>query len=302
MNSNEKLFPFFLLLFSLLLFFHGYSQAVSRVSVDSTPPQNHTDSFPISNESSYPSTEFAPAKNEKSTLNDYYLSRYEYFVTQNRRSDSAHYYLLKAYVLGLPEAYYFLGLSYLKGVNGFSFRPKRGLELLHTLADTGHAYAALRLMELYGDTSKSPFLHPFFIKIRDPKKAIQYAEIAAKKGKPEAYRYLAWAYHTGYGTKRNDTLAIYYLRQLAEKWNWSWAQTTLGIWYYRGLTSFGVQFDLAKKYFQMVLQNKYAQPEEIAEAESSLHEIKHFPQLIINTIFRLFYFFPAGYLIQDFRW
>jgi TPR repeat protein len=285
MNSNETLLLF------LFFFSYAFSQATQPILNSTQRLAKKSDSVPKVTDTS-----------SQVPLGEIYFSRYEFFLTQNRNPDSAYYYLLKAYRLGVPDAIYFVGLGYLRGVDGFPFRPKRGLELLHTLADTGHAFAALRLMEIYGDTSPSPFLHPFFIQIRNPKKAVQYAKIAAEKGKPEAHRFLAWAYHTGYGVKRNDTLAVHYLQQLAEKWNSSWAQTQLGMWYYYGFTSLGVRFDLAKHYFGMVLQNPYAQPEEVAEAESSLHEIERFPQLILNLIFRLLYFFPSGDLVQELRW
>ncbi len=230
------------------------------------------------------------------------LKLHEYYLLTKKNPDSVRYWVKKAAELKIPEGLYWLGIGYFRGLEGFPKRIKTGLKLLHTAADSGSSLAALRLMEIYGDTSSSPFIDPAYKRLRNNTKAVRYAKIAAENGHTEAMYFLANAYHKGKGTPKNDSLAIFWMKKLAENYNHAQAQLDLGDWFFYGKTKYGVNNEEAKKYYRMVADNRWAPPELKAGGRVGLYYIKIMPDIAMYLIYTPFYLWLPKGLFFDVNW
>lgn len=232
---------------------------------------------------------------------DAMLKLHEYYTLKNN-PDSAKIWATKLAKLKNPQGLYFVGIGYFRGLGGYKKNIKLGLKYLTEAADSGNTLAYLRLMEIYGDTSKSIFIDPAYKRLRNPAKAFKYAQKAAKAGYREAIRFVANAYFTGKGTEKNDSLAIEYMKKLAENYNDALAQVTLGDWFFYAKTKYKIDNELAKKYYKMAAQNSYADPELQARGRIGLFYIKQLPYWAINLSFTPFILWLPKQIYFDVNW
>ena len=228
---------------------------------------------------------------------DSLLKKYEYYLIHHPNEDSAAYYLRQALRYNHPLALYFAGVAYFRGHLGFSKNPYKGIRLLKAAADSGEVLAMVRLMEIYGDTSDPTFMDPIYVRLRNKRKAFYYARKAAERRYPQAVFYLAHAYKHGWGTQPNDSLALFWMRIAAESFLNPQAQLDLGNWYFFGQLQDSARLEKAKHYFEMVLNNYRASPEQQAWAKVRLHELRQMPLLMTNLIIdfiALQFHVPAG--------
>jgi TPR repeat protein len=127
-----------------------------------------------------------------------------------------------------PQALYEVALAYLDSEG--SPDPMKGLELLTSSADGGHALAELELGEVYSNGQ---------IIAEDPVKAVFYYQRAADRGISQAQWIVAQAYESGYGVEKSMEKAMHWYLKAAEK-DHAEAQRTLGYFYELGKNGEGV--------------------------------------------------------------
>ncbi len=230
------------------------------------------------------------------------LRLHEYYLLEKRIPDSVKYWTFKAAELKIPEGLYWLGIGYFRGMDGFPRKIHTGLKYLHAAADSGNSLAALRLMEIYGDTSSSPFIDPAYKKLRNKKKAFKFAKQAAEAGHPDAIYYLAHAYLQGNGTQKNDSLAILWMKKLADNYNNAQAQLDLANWFFYAKTQYGINNPEAEKYYKKVAENRWADPELKAWGRVGLYNLKILPDIALYLTYTPFYLWLPEQFFFDVNW
>lgn len=200
-----------------------------------------------------------------------------------QNNDSAKIFLYLALEKKHPDAMYLAGVGYYRG---FMFQKdvKKGLELLNQAADAGNLQALQVLFDIYANPDTSLFVDKKnFVKM-DSALAVKYALRAAEKGQTWAMYELGYAYFQGSGTKKNDSLAIYWMDQAAQRMH-SKAQLTLGDWFFKGVTQYGPDLLKSRHYYAMAEKNPYADIEDATWGLVGVH----------NTyqVFKEFYNFYA---------
>jgi len=186
--------------------------------------------------------------------------------------DSAHFYLSQAARLGSPDAEYLVGTGYLYG-NGYPKNVFKSIEWLEKAAKQNHVRAMDRLLYLYAPDSINPFASSQLQQVINYKRAFEVAQLAAKEKLPRASFYLAKAYLNGKGVAKNDSLALFWLNESENNYQYVDAELLLGDCYFKGLTRYGVDLELATSYYRRVVRNPKSTLEQIAWGRIGIHEI-----------------------------
>lgn len=248
--------------YSIFLTNYGYSQ--NQINLDSL----RIESQKGNSESSLRLVEWFSYENADTTDKD---SIQKYLKIAANQNDSTGLYLY--------------GVSLARGLYG-KRDPKQAVLYLNKAADKNHPLAIRVLMELYSE-KPDPFLSPNERVKLDSTKALQYAIRGAKLYDTPCLMHAAHAYHTGGGTKRNDTLAVAWLDTAATHNRYILAQLKMGDWFLANETVFGVDWNRAKKYYAMASENPIAEHEHNVLGKIGVHEATQNPKRLLNWYFKI---------------
>ena len=209
--------------------------------------------------------------------------------------DSARTFLFLAVEKKHPDALYLAGVGYYRGLI-FSKDTKKGLKLLNESADKGNLQALQVLFDIYANPDTNIFLDKKDFIPRDSVKAIQYAKRAAELQQPWAMYELGYAYLQGKGIPKNDSLAVYWMDQAAQKMLPK-AQLALGDWYFKGITQYGPDLLTARKYYSLAENNPFA---DIEDATWGLVGVYNTYQ-VFKEFFNFYAFVWYVFTLEDIR-
>lgn len=178
--------------------------------------------------------------------------KYEFGDGVKSSPDSAFFWMNEAAKAKNPDALYLTGIAYLRGLN-VKKNEFKALDFLNQAADMSNLMAINKLVEIYArkydefDESKLP---------RNQKKAIQFAEKAAKIGDSHAALFYAQALMEGKYCKKNDSLAENWIKFAADKKFDFNAQLLVGQWYLEKKLTCKNRLLVAKSYFEKVYKRK----------------------------------------------
>jgi TPR repeat protein len=211
-----------------------------------------------------------------------FVDRAIHFSIKNGLSqkDSIIDYLQKAAEAKHPEAYYLLGVSYLRGVHAKRNIPK-GLALLNQAAGCKHKMALELLLEFYSDSSNTAYYNPT--------KAQLYATKGIELKSAPAYYFLG----RFYAQKKVDSLAFQYMRYAADSLHFPKAQIALGDWY-KNASLYPQRLDLpaSLRYYELAYKNDKSTLEEKTEAKIGIYYCLQIKKFLYNLHFQLLFSLP----------
>jgi TPR repeat protein len=196
------------------------------------------------------------------------------------QTDSIVHYLQKAAEAKHPEAYYLLGVSYLRGVHAKQ-NVSKGLALLSQGANCNHKMAIELLLEFYSDSSNKVYFNA--------EKAQIYAVKGTKVKSAPAYYFLG----RFYAQKKEDSLAFEYMRYAADTLFFPKAQITLGEWY-KSSSLYPQKLDLptSLRYYELAYNNAKSTLEEKTEAKIGIYYCLQIKRFLHNLHFQLLFPLP----------
>ncbi len=209
--------------------------------------------------------------------------------------DSSKIFLFLAAEKKHPDALYLAGVGYYRGLM-FPKDIKKGLALLNESAEKGNLQAYQVLFDIYANPDTSIFLDKKDFVPRDSSKAVQYAQKAANLGLSWAMYELGYAYFQGSGIKKNDSLAIYWMDQAAQKML-AKAQLSLGDWFFKGITKYGPDLLKARQYYAMAENNPFADIEEATWGLVGVHNTYQ----VYKEFFNFYAFVWYVFTLEDIR-
>ncbi len=209
--------------------------------------------------------------------------------------DSAKIFLFLALEKQHSDALYLAGVAYYRGLM-FSKDVNKGLKLLNDAADKGNIQALQVLFDIYANPDTSIFVDKKNFIPQDSSKAVQYAKRAALLGQSWAMYELGYAYFQGSGVPQNDSLAIYWMDQATQKMLPK-AQLALGDWYFKGVTKYGPDLLLARKYYSQAENNPFADIEEATWGLVGVHNTYQ----VFREFFNFYAFVWYAFTLEDIR-
>jgi len=182
-------------------------------------------------------------------------------IETKAQPDSVLYFLKPLAVAGHSEACFLLGNMYLRG-SGVNKNIAEGIRLLEYSASRHNLQACRVLCEVYsGKDINTPFADPALVAQKNDKKLFRIASLAEKIEDPVLAWYLGICYLDGFGTPKQDSLALYWL-MYSEKWNYGKAQLVLGDINFFNRMNTGYDILLAEKYYKKLQENVTASLED----------------------------------------
>ncbi len=186
--------------------------------------------------------------------------------------DSTIFYWKKAASKGDPDAFYLLGVSYLRGFP-LQKNIKEGLELLNKAADLNHILSLELLSEIYFSPDSSIFTQNSEKIAKNYKKSFEYILKAAQFNNPKSMIKVSKYYSKGWGTNKSDSLAIIWMQKAADKYKVPEAQIQMGDWYFTGEVFNKPDFKKAYFYYKSAEFNKYSELEESIWGNIGQHDL-----------------------------
>jgi len=213
--------------------------------------------------------------------------------------DSSLHYLALAAAQGDAESQYLMGLYHVRGIH-VKRNLATGLQWLDKAEAQNHLPALELLTELYGEPLGNQFLSTDQQIKPSDEKAFGYALKGAQLGNGDLAEYVAHAYHKGKGTPRNDSLAIVFMQQAAQKHKRPEAALTLGDWFYLGQTTYRIDLVRARTFYDLALKLPNLTPMQQARAEVGLHYVRQFPKMLYNARAAVNFLLPTNAFLVPF--
>ena len=185
--------------------------------------------------------------------------------------------MAKAANLGHPDALFLMGTKSLIDVFSATEYAK-GLSFLRKAAEKGHSESQYRLAQIFSTRWRNNQSDNYY----DLKKAYNYADSAAVEGHKEALLYCAEARLSGSGTLKNDSIAVTYFKQLADK-NFITGIIRLGDLYWEGKVTGTPEPTQGLAQYNRVFALGYANIEQKTQADYGIHRISQFYKRVQNT-------------------
>lgn len=217
--------------------------------------------------------------------------RFNFGQGLDKNEDSATFWIKKAADLNHPEAQFLLGLQRTREIYDAK-KYAEGISLLKKAGDQNHADALLKLSEIYRKNDTGTETDKYFSQTQ----SFEYARKSAEAGNVNAMVYCGNSLLEAKGTKRNDSLAIVYLRKAADEHQVVDAQMKMGDLYLEG-TRIGTR-DLNKslEYYRAARDNPRGSLTHMTDATVGIHNVDQVLKRTQNLMFRSTGMLPQGML------
>lgn len=217
--------------------------------------------------------------------------RYNFGMGMEKNEDSATFYMKKAAALNYAEAQFLLGLQQTREI----YTPKKyaeGIANLKKAADQNHGDALLKLSEIYRKNGTGTETDKYYSLTQ----SFEYARRSADAGNVEALVYCGNALLDAKGIKRNDSLAVVYLRRAADDHKVPDAQIKMGELYLEGTRIGGRDLNKALAYFRAAKENVRASLKHITDGTVGIMEVDRIYKQTQNLMFQSTGMLPEGTL------
>jgi TPR repeat protein len=204
-----------------------------------------------------------------------------------RNPDSANYYLRTMAEKNFSDAQFLWGTTLLRGLDTPQ-NPVAGFEWIRKAAQQNQKNAILSLLELYGSTEQNVFLRTQFY---NPQKALEIAAQGRRLRLPQAYVYAGQTLLNPpprSGIQANDSLGIAYLDTAAVRLRFLEAQLLLGDLFFLAKNNRLIDFDRARRYYELVYENPKADVFQQTYAELQLLTMEEWKKRFVNYYQALF--------------
>ncbi|HHG85916.1 MAG TPA: sel1 repeat family protein [Bacteroidetes bacterium] len=199
----------------------------------------------------------------------------------SKSDDLANHYLNVVAEKGEPDAQFLVGTIFVQ--SAFDAKKySKGLKLLRQAAEKGHPQANFQLCGIFSERNTGTESDKYYSLV----KAYAYSYAASQLGVPKALYYCAEARLKGRGTTQNDSLALVFMTQAADSFNYLPARNRMGNLYWDGTVTGQQEALLALQYYQSVKQSRISNVDQRAKAELGIHEVDQFLKQVQNYMLR----------------